>query len=103
MSTKQYEITAFIYDKRGNLLSVGKNSYVKTHPLQALHAKAVGQEHRIFMHAEINAISRCKEIDKAHKIVVTRFNSKGKPSLAKPCKICARAISFTNIQKIVHT
>lgn len=103
MSQKHYEITAFIYDKRGNLLSIGKNSYVKTHPMQAMHAKAVGMAEKIFMHAEINAISRCKEISKAYKIVVTRFDSLGQPGLAKPCRICQRAISFTGIKQIVHT
>lgn len=102
-ATKRYEITAFIYDKKGNLLSIGKNSYVKTHPLQAKHAEACGLKEKIFMHAEINAIARCKDISKAYKMLVTRFDATGKEMIAKPCKICARAISFTNIKEVVHT
>lgn len=100
---KKYDITALIYDRKGNVLSIGKNSYVKTHPMQAMHAKACGLEDKVFMHAEINAIARCRDIDKAHRIEVVRFDSTGKPRIAKPCKICARAISFTNIKEVVHT
>jgi hypothetical protein len=35
----RHELTAVIYDRKGNVLSIGKNSYIKTHPLQAIHAK----------------------------------------------------------------
>ena len=72
MSVKQF-ITAFIYDKRGRVISVGQNSYVKTHTLQALHAQKVGEPHKIFMHAEIAAIARCKDLTRAHRMFVTRF------------------------------
>lgn len=84
---------------------MGKNSYIKTHPLQAKHAKALGMGYKTFIHAEINAISRLSYLDleKAHKIVVTRFGKSGDPLLSKPCPICQRAISFTNIKIINHT
>jgi len=101
--TRKVDITAFIYDKRGNILSVGKNSYVKTHPLQAKHAKAVGEVYKIYMHAEINAIARCKNTALAYRMVITRFTRSGEEALAKPCKICERAISFTSIKEVIHT
>ena len=101
--TRKVDITAFIYDKKGNLLSVGKNSYVKTHPLQAKHAKAVGEVNKIFMHAEINAIAKCRNLSQAYKMVITRFTRSGEEALAKPCKICQRAISYTNIKEVIHT
>ena len=41
MASKQ-DMTAIIYDRRGRVLSVGKNSYFKTHTLQAKHAAKVG-------------------------------------------------------------
>ena len=43
MPKSRQNITAVIYDKRGRVLSIGKNQYLKTHPLQAKHAHAVGQ------------------------------------------------------------
>jgi hypothetical protein len=32
--TKRQAITAIITDKKGRVLSIGQNSYSKTHPLQ---------------------------------------------------------------------
>ena len=103
MSKKKFDVTAIIYDRRGNILSLGKNSYVKTHPLQAKYAKSVGEEHKIFLHAEVHAIIKCSDIDKAHRIVIFRYNEAGLAVLAKPCKICQAAISKTNIKIVEHT
>ena len=102
MSVKQV-ITAFIYDKRGRVISVGHNSYVKTHTLQALHAHKVGEPHRQFLHAEIAAIARCKDLTRAHRMFVTRFGRDGKPALAKPCSICESALRAANITIVEHT
>lgn len=101
--SRNQNISAIIYDKRGRILSIGKNSYVKTHPLQAKHARACNEEHKLFLHAEIHAIVKCKDLDKAHRIVVTRFLQDGTPALAKPCKICQDAIKSTPIKIIEHT
>lgn len=46
------QVTAFIYDKRGRVLSIGKNSYVKTHPLQAHHANKVGLGDKLYLHMQ---------------------------------------------------
>jgi deoxycytidylate deaminase len=103
MSTKKYNITAIIYDKRGNILSIGKNSYVKTHPLQARYATQVGEPQKVFLHAEIDAIVKCKTISRAHKIVVFRYYEDGTPAMAKPCKVCRQAIRKTHIKYVEHT
>lgn len=102
MSTKQ-EITAIIYDRKGRVLSVGKNSYVKTHPLQAKHAEKVGLPDKQFLHAEIHAITKCRDLSKAHRIVVTRYDKKGRPLLAKPCPVCQSAIESVGIEVIEWT
>ena len=102
MTTKQ-DITAIITDKRGRVLSIGKNSYLKTHPLQKHHSERVGLPHKVFLHAEIDAIIKCKDLSKAHKIQVFRFNNKGEAMLAKPCAICEDALSRTPIRFIEHT
>jgi len=99
-----HEITAFIYDKRGRVLSIGKNSYIKTHPYQAKCAEEVGEGYKVFLHAEIDAINKCTNLDKAHRISIFRFTKDGKYALAKPCKICENAISkIPQIKVIEHT
>lgn len=92
-------ITAIIYDKKGNVLSIGKNSYVKTHPLQAHYAKRVGLDKKIYLHAEINAIIKCKQPEKAYKMLVVRTLANGTYGCAKPCPICSEATSsfFPNL------
>jgi tRNA(Arg) A34 adenosine deaminase TadA len=96
-------LSAVIYDKRGRIISVGQNSYVKTHPLQAKHAVQVGLPDKQFLHAEIHAIVRCRDLSKAHRIFVSRWDSKGNPALAKPCPVCISAIEAAGIEVIEHT
>lgn len=96
-------ITAVIYDKKGRVLSVGKNSYVKTHPKQAMHANKVGLPEKIFLHAEMDAIIRCRDLSRAHKIIVSRINKKGRYANAKPCPVCQSAIKEASIQNVEWT
>jgi deoxycytidylate deaminase len=103
MSSKRQQVTAIIYDKRDRVLSIGQNSYIKSHPVQARHAKRVGCEHNIYLHAEIAAIIKCSDITRAYKIFISRYSSSGEQVLAKPCKICMSAISATPIKIIEHT
>lgn len=103
MTKKRFDITAIIYDKRGRVLSIGKNSYVKTHPHMAFHAASVGLPQKQFLHAEVHAIVRCKQLDKAHRIVVMRYDSEGQPKNAKPCPVCSSAIRASGITIVEHT
>jgi deoxycytidylate deaminase len=96
-------ITAIIFDKKGRVLSIGKNSYIKTHPTQARYARAVGLPEKQFLHAEIAAIIKCRSLEKAHRILVTRINKKGKPALAKPCPVCEVAIREAGIKEVDWT
>lgn len=102
MSTKQ-EITAVIYDRKGRVLSIGKNSYVKTHTLQAFHAEKVGLPDKQYLHAEIHAITKCKDLSKAHRILVTRYGKKGQPLIAKPCPVCQSALEAAGIKLVEYT
>jgi len=102
-SHKQHNITAIIYDKRGRVLSIGKNSYVKTHPYQKELACKCGFPDRIFIHAEIQAILKCKNLTQAHKIFVSRYSIAGKPMNAKPCPICEEAIRLAGIKHVKYT
>jgi tRNA(Arg) A34 adenosine deaminase TadA len=96
-------VTAFVYDKKGNLLSVGRNSYVKTHPLQAKAARAVKQEKRIFLHAEIAALVKVRFWEDAFRMEVFRYGADGRALTARPCPICDHVIKQTGIKRIEHT
>ena len=100
---KQHAITAIIYDKRGRVLSVGQNSYVKSHTVMARHANKVGLPEKIYLHAEAHSIIKCKDLSKAHTIRVFRYNSQGLPVNAKPCLICMQIIKEANIKNIEWT
>lgn len=99
----KHNITAIVYDRKGRIVSMGKNSYFKTHPLQAKYAQEVGLEEKIFLHAEVDALVKLKDWKRAHKIVITRFGKTGEPLLAKPCKVCEHAIRLAGIEHIEHT
>lgn len=102
MSTK-HNITAIIYDKKGRVLSVGKNSYVKTHPKQAKLAQKAGLPEKIFLHAEVDAIIKCRDLSKAHSIFISRVDQKGKTRLAKPCPVCESALREAFIGEVSWT
>lgn len=97
------KLTAIIYDKRGRVLSIGQNSYIKTHPVQAKFARQVGQPEKQYLHAEIHAIVRCPDISRAYRIFVSRWDRNGKTLLAKPCPVCMSAIKSTGIKVIDYT
>ena len=103
MATVKQNLTAIIYDRKGRVISMGKNSYIKTHPYQAKLANEVGLSDKIYLHAEIDALVKLKNWDKAHKIVITRIGKSGEPLLAKPCPVCERAIKLAGIKEIQHT
>lgn len=96
-------ITAICYDKRGRVLSVGRNSYIKTHPMQARIAKEVGQASKIYLHAEMDAILKVRDWNKIHKMTVVRRNKEGHPMCAAPCSICQRMIELVGIKYVEHT
>jgi deoxycytidylate deaminase len=104
MSKARQKLKATIYDKRGRVLSVGENSYRKTHPKQAELARAAGREEAIYLHAEIAAIIKLRDNQsKAHRIYVERYGKNCEPLLAKPCEICQLAIDMAGIDIVEYT
>jgi deoxycytidylate deaminase len=101
--SSQQNLTAFIYDKKGRVLSIGKNSYTKTHPYMAQLANQHNEPDKVFLHAEVDAIIRCRDIASAHRIFVTRLSRNGQYAMARPCQICMTAINATPISKVEHT
>lgn len=99
----RHNVSAIIYDKRNRIISMGKNSYVVTHPFMAKCGKAVGEPEKIYLHAEVAALVRLKDWSRAHKIVVTRVMKNGEFGNAKPCKACQHALKLAGISVIEHT
>lgn len=100
---RQQIVTAFVYDKRGRLLSVGNNSYKKTHPLQAKYSRKTSNPHRIYLHAELDALLKARSRGTPHKIVVMRVNKEGVFCNAAPCECCKRAIKDFDVKVVEHT
>ena len=99
----KHTLTAVVYDKRGRPLSIGQNSYTRTHPRQAAIAEKVGLPEKKFVHAEFVAITKCRDLKKAHKIVIKRYNKAGEPVNATPCPVCMELIRLSGIKEIEHT
>lgn len=100
---ERFHIKAMIFDKRGKVLSVGENDYLKSHPYMKELAEKQGMPYKIFLHAEVAAILKCHDLTKAHRILVTRVSKAGKLQLAKPCRICQSAIAAAGIKIIEHS
>ena len=103
MTKKRFSVKATIYDKRGRVLTTGENSYEKSHPLQAKFAVQVGLDDKVFLHAEISALSKLRKHHKPHRIVVERYKESGEPGLAKPCPVCQAAIESHGIALVGWT
>ena len=95
-------ITAVVYDRKGIPISTAQNSYVKTHPLMARAAQAVGQPQRIYLHAEVAALVKA-DWGRAHSMFVSRFNRAGEPVNSAPCLVCRRIIKMAGIKEVRHT
>lgn len=84
-------------------MSVGENSYWKTHPLQGELSTKHGNGEQIFLHAEIAALVKLKDWSKAHRIKIERYDEAGNPKPANPCKLCRAAIERAGIEIVEHT
>jgi len=99
----KHELKAILYDKKGRVLSIGFNSYIKSHPYMAKLSAKHKDPFKIFLHAEVDAILKCKDLTKAHRILITRVSKSGRLLLAKPCKICQTAIEAAGISIIEYS
>lgn len=94
-------VVAFALDRKGHLVSIGFNSYVKTHPYQKRCARKAGDAFKQYLHAEISAIIKAKQ--QVHSIVVVRISKAGDFMLAKPCPVCYLAIEEAGIKNIYYS
>jgi len=98
---RKQKVIAKAYDKRGRLLAVGENSYIKTHPLQAEFAEKAGNSLAIYLHAEIDALIKAK--GPVYKLSVERRLADGTLGNAEPCKICKLAIERAAVQVVEYS
>jgi len=100
----KYSLTAIIKDKKNKIISIGKNSYIKTHPKMVKLANKIGKynSRKVFIHAEIDAIIKCNNLDKAYTIEIYRVDkSQTKYLCSRPCILCSYGIAETPIKKIL--
>lgn len=95
-----YRICA-IASCKGKFLAWGRNSYVKTHPVQAMYARMVGMYDRTYLHAEIHALIRAKH--QVTDVWVARVLKDGSPGLARPCPICRAAMRSAGVERVWYT
>lgn len=93
-------MACIIADKRGRPISMGVNKR-KTHPTQMHYAKRAKFPSKVFLHAEIAALVKCRE--KGHTLYVGRILKDGSAALARPCPICLEAIKEAGIKEVVYT
>ena len=94
--THEYRMCAIILDKFGIPISIGYNSYTKTHPIMKTFGElgvqfpdgSMGLE-KIYLHAEIDCCT--KGLFQKHRwntMIIARIDSEGNFKLAKPCPGC---------------
>jgi len=101
-SKSRKKVGALILNKT-KLITQGVNQDTKSHPFQARLADMVGLSEKIYLHAEISALIKCKS--DADTIVVARLGGHSGHELrnAKPCPICSLALKEAGIEHIYYT
>lgn len=99
---KKYIILAKVFDDKGKLMATATNNYEKSHPIMKYYAVKVGLPEKEYLHAEVQALLRCKD-KKPFLISVERYNNDGNMALAKPCLVCQEAIKAYDVQFVKYT
>lgn len=87
--------------KRNNILSIGWNSYLESHPLAKKYGYCDGN-----IHSELDAVikfKRDKELLKDCFLINTRVNIFRDLKIAKPCFQCQNWLKFVGFKKIVYS
>jgi len=101
-TSKKYWVIAASLDHHNNIISIGENSYQKTHPMQSRFSlKAGGGRNREYLHAEIASL--VKNRNKPESIIVIRLTSTGLVRMARPCNICTLALREAEVKYIYYS
>jgi tRNA(Arg) A34 adenosine deaminase TadA len=99
-SPSKKQVGAILLNK-SKVVASGTNLETKSHPLQARFAERAGLKEKIYLHAEISALVKCRE--ECDTIIVARVNPQNKLRMARPCPICELALKEAGITKIHYT
>ena len=99
-SPSKKRVGAILLNK-SKVVVTATNLESKSHPLQAKFAERVGLHEKIYLHAEIAALVKCRE--ECDTIVVARVNPQNKLRMAKPCPICSLALEESGVDKVHYT
>lgn len=99
-STSKKQVGALLLN-RNRVVMAATNLEKKSHPVQAKFANKAGLREKIYLHAEIAALIKCKE--QADTIVVARVNCFDDLRMAKPCPICQLALREAGIEKVFYS
>lgn len=104
---KKFVIKSTAFDKKGVVLAIAFNDYFKSSPYQkSLSLRAGLSEMRTQVHAEVLCLVRAKRLHpnkRVHTLLIERYDSEGKPRLAKPCASCELAIRDSKVQIVLYT
>ncbi|MFZ9354406.1 MAG: cytidine deaminase [Candidatus Nanopelagicales bacterium] len=101
MSSPSKKKVGAILLNKNKVVMTATNLETKSHPLQASFAFRAGLPEKIYLHAEISALVKCKE--ECDTIVVARVNNQGKLRIGRPCPICALALKEAGVHNIHYT
>ena len=99
-SPSKKQVGALLLNKN-KVVVAATNLETKSHPLQAKFAERVGLKEKIYLHAEIAALVKCRE--DVDTIIVARVNPQGKLRMARPCPICELALKEAGITHVHYT
>jgi len=102
-SSKSRKRVGALLIHKNKVITQAVNQDTKSHPLQAKLADMVGLSEKIYLHAEISALVKCRS--EADTIVVARLGGHSGNELrnAKPCPICSLALEQAGIEHIYYT
>ena len=104
---KKFLLKSTAFDKKGAVLAVAFNDYLKSSPIQkALSIRAGLSEHRTAVHSEVLCLvraSRNHPSKRVHTLLIERYDAEGKPRLAAPCASCQLAIKDSKVQIVMYT
>ena len=100
LSPSKKKVGAVLLNKN-KVVVTATNLETKSHPLQAKFAERVGLHQKIYLHAEIAALVKCRE--ECDTIVVARVNPQNKLRMARPCPICELPLHEAGITKVYYT
>lgn len=101
--SKRHQLIATIFDRKGKAIGSGINDYTKSHPLMKVYSeKAKDCSDKIYKHAELSALLAAGN-KQGYSVLIQRFNSKGQPAMAKPCKTCECMLRDFGVRFVQYT